>query len=347
MFEQKKFVDYMLSQSGVGNMSLVKLYRIFPRFENLVKNFEKNDQISTELKKNIFRALNNENEIKDSMITLWDEEYPALLKQIYDPPARIFYKGNIKVFEKVGISIVGTRKASSYGNKVTKHLIEYLSEYPVCSLSGMAFGVDSVVHLESLKNNLSTIAVLGSSLQNITPKSNQYLFEEIVDKGGVALSEYAPNTKIVPGMFASRNRIIAGFSKVTIIIEAGEKSGALITAQLALENNREVFAVPGQIFSEFSKGCNKIIASGEACLLHDFSQILNALNIGIKFKNLNDKNLKLTEDQQKIIEIFSKNNVLSPDEVGRLSGKSNFLSILSELELLGVIERNGGKYTLA
>ncbi|BCX13824.1 MAG: DNA processing protein DprA [Candidatus Dojkabacteria bacterium] len=346
MRKRASFVNYLLSHNGVGNMTVVKLFRLFPDFNDLVNNFEKNEKIPNDIKKIIFKALSQEKEEEDNIITIWDAVYPNLLKQIYDPPVRLFYKGNLDFLNNVGISIVGTRKSSAYGKKVTQKLIEFLEGYPVFTVSGMALGIDSFVHYESLKRNIKTVAILGSGIDNITPKSNQALFDEIVHKENLVLSEYPNDTNVVPGMFASRNRIIAGMSKVTVIVEAGQKSGALITARLALDNNRDVFAVPGNIFSEMSNGTNMLITQGEACLLHNFNQILEALNLK-KISTSKSNRPKLRQDLEELLDIFQKNNMLTPDEVGKITQKNNYLSLLGELELLGLIERVGGAYTLS
>jgi DNA processing protein len=350
MTEASNLVNFLLAQQGVGNMTVVKLYRSYPLFENLISDFEKNEKVPVNVKRLIFNWLSSKSKYNvdsyDEVVSIWDKNYPWILKEIYDPPVRLFYKGNIDILNKKSISIVGTRKMSSYGKRATKKLVSHLSELPILTVSGMAFGIDSVTHYESIKNNLPTCAVLASSLDNVMPKQNITLFDAIVDNSGLVISEYPSGTSVVPGMFASRNRIIAGLSSVTVVVEAGKKSGALITARLALDYNREVFAIPGSIFSELSLGNNSIIAKGEACLLFDFDQILKSLGLKRDSKGGARKVVKLTPEQEFIVKIFRKYTILSADEVKILSKNSNSLSILSELEILGVVERVSGKYSL-
>lgn len=196
-------------------------------------------------------------------INFSSDKYPKQLREIYNPPKRIYAIGNIEILNKVGIAIVGSRKATEYGKKVAFRLSKDLSERDIVIISGLAKGIDSHAHIGSLNvQNGKTIAVLGSGIKVIYPKENIELARQIVRKGGCIISEYPPDDTPNKSNFPERNRIISGLSKGVVIVEASEKSGALITADFALEQGREVFAVPGNIYSTTSVGTNKLIQQG-------------------------------------------------------------------------------------
>lgn len=196
-------------------------------------------------------------------INFSSDKYPKQLREIYNPPKRIYAIGNIEILNKVGIAIVGSRKATEYGKKVAFRLSKDLSERDIVTISGLAKGIDSHAHIGSLNvQNGKTIAVLGSGIKVIYPKENIELARQIVRKGGCIISEYPPDETPNKSNFPERNRIISGLSKGVVIVEASEKSGALITADFALEQGREVFAVPGNIYSTTSVGTNKLIQQG-------------------------------------------------------------------------------------
>ena len=196
-------------------------------------------------------------------INFSSDKYPKQLREIYNPPKRIYAIGNIEILNKVGIAIVGSRKATEYGKKVAFRLSKDLSERDIVIISGLAKGIDSYAHIGSLNvQNGKTIAVLGSGIKVIYPKENIELARQIVRKGGCIISEYPPDDTPNKSNFPERNRIISGLSKGVVIVEASEKSGALITADFALEQGREVFAVPGNIYSTTSVGTNKLIQQG-------------------------------------------------------------------------------------
>ncbi len=199
-------------------------------------------------------------EIKE--LNIKDERYPYLLKNIYDPPKTLYYIGDIDLVNEKCISIVGARECSRYGMIITEALIKKLVRLNYIIVSGFAYGIDTCAHKYCIRNKGKTIAVMASSLDIIYPKTNIKLFENIINSGGLIISEYKNLTSPTPEKFPLRNRIIAGLSLKTIVIEAKENSGALITANYAIENGRDVYAVPGNIFDDNSKGTNKLIAEG-------------------------------------------------------------------------------------
>lgn len=197
-------------------------------------------------------------------ISINNEKYPFILRNIYNPPKKIYAIGDIDILNQKGIAIVGSRKATEYGKKVALKISKELSEKGFNIISGLAIGIDSYAHIGNLmsKGIGKTIAVLGSSIDNIYPKRNRNLAVEIIKQGGCIISEYPIGSKIETKNFPERNRIISGMSLGVAIVEATEKSGALITADFALEQGKEVFAVPGNIFMQNSIGTNNLIKDG-------------------------------------------------------------------------------------
>lgn len=211
-------------------------------------------------------------------ISIHNKKYPEQLKHIYTPPMKLYAIGNTEILNQKGIAIVGSRKATEYGKQVAFKISKELSEKGFHIISGLARGIDSYAHIGNInsKSTGKTIAVLGSSIDTIYPKENRKLAIEILKTGGCILSEYPIGSKIQPKNFPERNRIISGLSRGVIIIEASEKSGALITADFALEQGREVFAVPGNILNDNSKGTNTLIKQG-AKVVTSFQDILEEI----------------------------------------------------------------------
>ena len=184
-----------------------------------------------------------------------DKEYPRLLAQIHDPPKQLYCRGNVELFNTFCFAIVGTRKITSYGREVAESIIAGLADTGWTIVSGLALGVDAAAHKAALDNNLPTIAVLGSTVNDngIGPRSNFQLAKEILINKGLLISEYKSEGDVVRANFAIRDRIISGLSKGVLVVEGAEKSGSLITAKSAADQDRDVFAVPGNIFSSVSK----------------------------------------------------------------------------------------------
>ena len=204
-------------------------------------------------------------EQKVKVLTILDGAYPQRLKEIYLPPIVLFYRGNLSLVDKRAVAIVGSRDHSKYARDCIHELIPVLVKDDIVVISGLARGVDTLAHEETLKANGETIAVIGSGLDMVYPPENSKLYD-VIAKRGLILSEYPLQSRPLKFHFPYRNRIIAGLSHGVCVIEAKEKSGSLITANLALSENREVFAVPGSIFSIHSKGTNSLIEAG-ACLV--------------------------------------------------------------------------------
>lgn len=205
----------------------------------------------------------------DDITPVWilDDYYPELLREIYEAPPILFCKGDIDLLQKQAIAIVGTRQMSEYGRKACRKIASELSEHQLVIVSGMAVGIDTTAHKAALQKSGATIAVLGSGVNNIYPLKNQLLANDIA-QDGLLLSEYLPDEEARRWHFPERNRIISGLSMGTVIIEAAERSGSLITADMALEQNRQVFAVPGNIFIDTWKGTNYLIQEGAKLVMN-------------------------------------------------------------------------------
>jgi len=272
-----------------------------------------------------------------------DPDYPKLLKQIYNPPFLLYYKGDIKAASDFALAVVGTRSPTNYGKMAAEKLCAELTASGLAIVSGLALGIDSIAHHTACENGFPTIAVLGSGLDqgNVYPPQNRPLAEKIIAQNGVLLSEFPLGTMPVRHNFPMRNRLISGLSLGTLVIEAGESSGALITADFSLEQNREVFALPGSIFNANSAGTNRLIQKG-AKLVASVDDILEELNIS---------DLKKFEATREIIpdspeEASILNNLIEPrhiNELSRLTALSmqEINSTLVILEMKGLVKNLG------
>ncbi len=276
------------------------------------------------------------------LITIWDEKYPDTLRNTYNPPAVLYYCGALPSFQQ-SAAIVGARKATPYGRNTAQTLAEELSRNGVMVVSGGARGIDTNAHLGALSNGQTTV-VIANGLDITYPPENKKLFTDIIDKGGVIFSEYPFETEPYPRNFPARNRIIAGLCRCVIIVEAALRSGSLITADFALEEGRDVFAVPGSIFSKMSKGTNSLLRKG-AIILTEAEDILS--EYGWNIDTVHDSKptiMKLTPEEEKILAVLSYEDALSREDI---TIRTQFLpaqltSTLLKLQLCGLIEEIAG-----
>jgi len=285
------------------------------------------------------------------IITIDNKQYPNLLKEIYNPPPLLYFRGQLSAQDEFALAVVGTRKYSSYGKQLTEHIVKDLARNNLTIVSGLAHGIDTLAHLACLEVNGHTIAVLGSGLdrQSIYPSTNRYLVDKIINSGGNIISEFPPGTPPLRHHFPQRNRIISGLTLGTLVIEAGEKSGALITANHALEQNREVFAVPGNIYSSSSEGPNKLIKMG-ARAITSAEDIIEALNLTQATSFIDSKKIIPDSEEEKIIIGFLSHEPVHIDELVRLSGLDTSIinSTLTIMEMKGMVRNLGGmQYILA
>lgn len=269
-----------------------------------------------------------------------EKNYPSLLKEIPDPPIVLYCRGSLKSLALPTIAVVGSRKMSEYGRQATEKIVSDLAKSGVTIVSGLALGIDSVAHRATLKAGGQTVAILGCGLDQVYPHSHKGLAEEIIKKEGAIISEFAPGFPSYPSNFPQRNRIIAGLSLATIIIEAAESSGALITAAAALEYNREVMAVPGDIFRPTSQGTNNLIKMG-AKLVTEAQEVLTELNLPSKLRKLAE--IPLSTEEEMIFKELS----FDPLSINELAKRLNLeiakiSATLTLMEIKGRVKNLGG-----
>lgn len=293
------------------------------------------------------KALESVKKCDADIITIYDKAYPELLRHIADPPLVLYCRGRLEP-DEMCMAVVGSRRATFYGLDMAKRLSRELAEHGVTIVSGMARGIDSRAHRGALEAGGRTIAVLGCGIDMAYPPENRGLMEEIIRHGAV-ISEYLPGTEPSRYNFPARNRIISGMSHGVTIVEAGEKSGSLITADYALEQGRDVFAVPGNINSCGSRGTNRLIRDG-AKIVTCVGDILDELNISHDTKNTyggaNRAALMKLGREEKTIAQRLLNGPVHLDVISRDCGISVQMasSILLMLELSGFVEQLPGKY---
>ena len=280
--------------------------------------------------------------MKYNYFTIEDDIYPQCLKEISNPPLKLYYKGNLDLLKDERlIAVVGTRNPSSYGKLCCEYMVKKMTSANITIVSGFAKGIDSIAHKTSLLAGGKTIAVIASGLDIVYPASNLSLYREIEEKG-LILSEYEAEVKPFKFNFPQRNRIIAGLSKGTIVVESKDRGGSLITADLALEFNRDVYAVPGDVFSEYSKGCNNLIRDSKAKSLSNINELLDDYSWKIEEKNINNK---YTQNQLLILNSLSSEKNLDNILMETKIEQTEILAELMTLEIMGVIKSiAGGRY---
>jgi len=282
-------------------------------------------------------------EIRD----LLKKDFPPLLLEINDPPKSLRIVGEIPQTQKY-LAVVGSRKYSEYGKAVCEKLIEGLAGYSITIVSGLALGIDSIGHKAALKAGLPTIAIPGSGLgeQVLYPASHRNLAKEIIENGGCLLSEFEDDFKATPYSFPQRNRIIAGMSHATLVIEAELQSGTLITSKYATEYNRDVFTIPNSIFSKTSEGPHMLLRLG-ATPITQSSDIVSALGLNVHENLFNKKDYtNCSSDEHELIKLLAQ--PMGRDEVIRKMEKPIYVTqtIIATMEIKGLIEESMGELHL-
>ncbi len=280
------------------------------------------------------------------IIKLKYKQFPKALLEIPQPPTELYMQGVLPPEEYIHLAVVGSRKHTSYGRDVCEKLIKGLKGYPIVIVSGLALGIDSIAHRTALSVGLITLAMPGSGLDRraLYPKTNVRLADEIIESGGCILSEFPPLLKAELYTFPKRNRLMAGISKATLVIEAAEKSGTLITARMALDYNRDVLVVPGSIFSSTSSGTNKLIHQG-ATPITTSEDILEALGFEIERPKQTDKEkyADCSPEEMKLIGLLSE--PIERDLLIRESGMDTPTAnaLLSIMEIKELIKEEFGE----
>ena len=276
-----------------------------------------------------------------------DKNYPQRLLNCYDSPTMLYYRGNADLNTSKIISVIGTRSNTDYGKQITEKIISELKDLDAIIVSGLAFGIDAIAHKSALQNNLDTVAVLAHGLHTIYPHQHKTLAKEMLEQGGL-LTEFRNGDKPDKHNFPKRNRIVAGLSDATVVIETAIKGGSMITAELAYNYNRDLFALPGKITDSKSAGCNYLIQSNKAIMFTNTNELLE--NLGWQSKKITKKEqrelfIELSEDEKIIINILKEKELTNIDEINlksNLSSSSVAAAILN-LELQNVIAGLPGK----
>lgn len=275
--------------------------------------------------------------LRETVLTLIDDDYPPLLREIVDPPLTIHVRGRREFLQRNALAVVGSRRASPYALNAARHLVAPLArEADLVIVSGLARGVDAAAHAAALDAGGATIAVLGTGIDVIYPRSNQRLFERI-EHEGLIVSEFAPGTPPLAQNFPVRNRIISGLSLGAVIVEATGRSGSLITARMAAEQGREVFAVPGSIFSDGSEGTHRLIQYG-AKLVHDANDVLDELPGHVRVRR--ESAPRPEPPLREVLEALSREEAIHVDAAAAKLGRSvpSIAESLLQLELGGWVE---------
>ncbi len=313
---------------------------------NLAKRIQRMNSRYYEFQDIVKAELDNLAKMNASVVTIWDQDYPSALKKIYDPPFILYTLGTPNENDIYSIAIVGTRQPTNYGRVQAERIASDLAHQGITIVSGMARGIDSIAHTRTLRDNGRTVAVIGSGLDVIYPPENRNLFSQIIENGMV-ISEYPLGTKPDAQNFPKRNRIISGLSLGTIVIETGVKGGAMQTASFALDQGKEVFAVPGNLGIRQSEGTNLLIQKGEAALLRSAEDVLLELELKLQpilGKNVPKKSAGLTLFEEKIISVISTEPV-QIDKIASLTqmNTSECLVHLLSLEFKGLVKQLPGK----
>ena len=363
-FEQLTDLFLLLSIEGIGPGKIRNLLAKLKSTKNiLASDFQELlnvEGISTNLAKRIQKASRErestekftETELKKlekiggKLISIWDQEYPQLLKKIYDPPILFYLLGELIERDQYSIAIVGTRQPTNYGKVQAERISMDFAKQGITVVSGMARGIDSIAHNSAIKSGGRTIAVIGSGLDVIYPPENKKLFEKIAEAGAV-ISEFPLGAKPDAQNFPKRNRIISGLSLGVIIIETGITGGAMQTAAFALDQNREVFALPGNVGVKQADGTNLLIQKSEAELIRSAEDVILDLELKLKpvlGKNIPKQQIDLSLFEEKILNVLNS-EPLQIDKIASLtnSSTSDCLVNLLSLEFKGLVKQLPGK----
>jgi DNA processing protein len=331
------------------DLIILNLQRFTKRKENtkmLLRDFEEQGQFkgnfSTEDYKLAEEEIKKAEKLAVTILPYYSHSFPEQLRQIKKPPLLLYVKGEIKTSDMLSVAFVGARRCTEYGRSISRNFSGELASLGITIVSGLAYGIDASAHRGALERGGRTVAFLGSGIDFVYPDSHKALYDQILGSGAV-ISEFPIATEPAPYNFPFRNRLISGFSLATVVIEAEEKSGSLITAGFAIEQGKDVFAVPGNITSGLSKGTNKLIKDG-AIPLTDISDILENI------KELNDfkkETPRMVLDENETLILQSLEN--DPGTIEKISLETkidpvNLAQTLTEMEFRGLVKKVAGRY---
>jgi DNA processing protein len=329
IFKAKKIELEKIEGIGTIRATSIKNFTNFTKAEDEIKFIEK---------------------FKIKALFITDDDYPKRLLNCYDSPTMLYYKGTADLNVSKTIAVVGTRTQTDYSKKIIDKFIQELAAQNILIVSGMAFGVDAIAHKAAIKNNLPTVGVLGHGLDQIYPPDHSGLAKDMLKNGGGLLTEFRSNTKPDKHNFPTRNRIVAGMSDATIVVESGIKGGSMVTAELANGYNKDVFAFPGKITDSKSAGCNYLIKSNKAMLLTDAQELIEMMGWEekkqkSKVKSQKEIFIELNKDEKIIIDILKEKETVHIDEINLRSGLSSsaIAAAILNLEFQNVVNGLPGK----
>lgn len=326
VFEKSR--DFLKKAPGVGDVlsANIKSFTDFRQAEQEVEFIAKN---------------------KIRPIFFLDKDYPDRLRNIPDCPILLYVRGDVNLSPEKSIAIVGTRKMTEYGKQFINKLIEDIAPYKPTIISGLAYGVDTWAHKQCLQYGLDTYGVVAHGMDRIYPVLHSNIASDMVANGGAVITEYTSGTKPDKEHFPMRNRIVAGMVDAVIVVESAASGGSLITAELANQYNRDVFAVPGSLGEKYSAGCNYLIKNHKANLIEGVKDIVKQLNWDVKIEKNNQRQLfvELTDDEQKVVDLIRESKEIGIDQLMALSGmpSSSLAMTLLELEMKNCITSLPGK----
>jgi DNA processing protein len=354
--DEKKYWLALLKINKIGPVNFMKILSFFGSAKNAWEadiqkwsGFNISEEIISDFtaKKNIINPDDLIAELekeKIKVVSLNDADYPELLKEIHTAPPLIYYRGTLPTAKNICLGVVGARKVSTYGVQVVKDLVGELVRNNISIVSGLALGIDALSHQATLENKGKTFAVLGSGIDDasIYPKENINLARKIIASGGCIMSEYPPKTQATIYNFPARNRIISGLSFGTLVVEADIKSGSLITAQYALEQNRNIYAVPGSVYSNSSRGTNNLIRQG-AKVVTGANDILEDLNIQTTTIQTKKSSFKPQAGNEEMIYNCLSTEPIHIDQIAKQTKLeiAKISTVLILLEMRGVVRNTG------
>jgi DNA processing protein len=341
----RQLISYCGSAEQAFKTPVAKLLKI----PNIGQVIAKNMQDKSVLE-NAWKIIQEADKQEVELLFYTDINYPNRLKQLYDSPVLMYYKGKADLNTQRTVAIVGTRQSTEYGKQTTEHIIQELSQYNPLIVSGLAYGIDIVAHKACLKNNVPTIGVMASGIDLIYPYQHKNTSISMQEMGGI-LTEQSFGAQPDPRFFPQRNRIIAGMADVTIVVEAAVKGGALITAEYANNYHREVFAVPGQIGKSFSEGCNKIIKENKAQIFTSIKDVIEAMNWDMEGNENKQNQTKaidfsnFTEEESAVMSLLHNHEEMHIDDLAWKAQihVAKLSSLLLNLEFQGFIKSLVGK----
>ena len=342
----KKLLAYCGNAEAVFRETKVNLLKIPNIGEGIANSI---------LNKNVLKKAENELVFmqKNNIEALFyaDDNYPHCLFQCEDSPIILFKKGDVDLNAYRTISIVGTRNCTSYGTEFCEKLIATIAEqeYNTVIVSGLAYGIDVCAHKAALKYGIPTVAVVGTGLDMVYPAAHKSIANQIIEQKGAMLSDFPTQTVIDPKNFIRRNRIIAGLSEVTIVVESAEKGGAMVTADIAASYNRDVLAFPGRVGDKFSAGCNKLIKNNIAAMIESIDDLVAAMGWDSPSERLTTKQLPLFDmlnpEEMSIVNVLKENEIEIIDVIARKTGlpMAKLSALLLNLEFSGYVKALPGK----